>query len=240
MKKLILSSLLMVGLLVGTTSYATDTATSSSDIKSSDTLQSSSPQTTDTSSNSDVDELATVKSDISLKITDMINQGKLSQFQYEDLKTRIDKATTIDEVELVYSDANKLVKNNQDLYKGTFDEKVSNTKWQLKLLVDSGRLSQQQADDFIARIDKSTTIDELDTIWGDIQAAAKPISSSSSTTESTTDSSQTSDSTKETTKAKDEKDLPKTGETKTNIVLSLTGLGSIILAFTLLKKNKVG
>lgn len=235
MKKLVWSSLLMASLLIGTTSLATDTTTSSSVVSSTEKVADSGTQTSETTTPSDSKELATVKSDVSLTVTAMINDGKLAQFQYEDLMTRLKNATTVSDAQLVLSDAKQLAKNNEDLYQGSFDEKVYNTKEQLKLLVQTGRLTQQQADDFIAKIDKSTTIDELDTIWSEIEGAAKKATESSSSTESSTSSSTETSKTKDSTKTKE--DLPKTGEKTSNIALYLGAITSFIAACALMKKK---
>lgn len=235
MKKLIWSSLLMASLLVGTTSFATETTTSSSVVSSTEQVTDSGTQTSEPTAPSDTKELSTIKSDVSLTVTAMINDGKLAQFQYEDLMTRLKNATTVSEAQLVLSDAKKLAQNNEDLYQSSFDEKVYNTKEQLKLLVQTGRLTQQQADDFIARIDKSTTIDDLDKLWGEIETTAKKTTESSSSTESTTSSTTDTSKTQESTKTN--KDLPKTGEKTSNLALYLGTVTSFLAACALIKKK---
>lgn len=243
MKKLIWSSFFIVALMVGSVSYATETSITSSDTQSvSDVTTVETTEATETTNDSQSEGMLIAKSDVSLLITDMVNQGKLSQFQYEDLMRRLEKATKPEEVSLVYSDALDLAKLNKQLYQSSFDEKVYNTKYQLELLVKSGRMTQNQADEFIAKIDNSKTIEELDNIWAEIETMInQPTSTTTDSTEETsaTTSSKTKEHTNQVTTSSDKKSssLPKTGEQQLGVGLPLITVGSILLVMVLIKRK---
>lgn len=234
MKKLIWSSILISTLMVGNISQAVDSSTESKESESTTQV------TTESTSESVPEGLAITKSDISLLIIDMVNEGKLSQFQYEDFQERIEKATTIEEVTLVYSDALDLAKLNKDLYQSSFDEKVYNTKYQLDLLVKAGKLTQKQADQFIEKIDKSTTIEELDKLWAEIEAVVTKSTNTTSSTDSSSSSIKQTQDVKTTSKSdtkNNSSSLPKTGEKQSNVGLQLIAVGSLLITVILIKRK---
>lgn len=253
MKKLVLGTVIMASLLVGQIGYATEiSSTSNTDTSSSSTVSKEISGTTDTTtSETKPDALGIAKSDIFLLMNDMVNEGKLSQFQYEGLISRLEKATTVEEATLVYSDANDLAKQNKELYQSSFDEKVYNTKYQLELLVQAGRLTQKQADEFVAKVDSSKTVEELDAIWTAIEKAADKISTEDT---SITETSTTGTNTTETSTTKNDKktetvakmpnssdkqsaSLPKTGEKKSSVGLQLSLVASLFLVSVLIKRK---
>ncbi len=245
MKKLVLSTVFIASLLVGQIGYATEaSSTSNTDTPSSSTVSKEISGTTDTTtSETKPDALGITKSDIFLLMNDMVNEGKLSQFQYEGLISRLEKATTVEEATLVYSDAIDLAKQNKELYQSSFDEKVYNTKYQLELLVKAGRLTQKQADEFVAKVDSSKTIEELDAIWAAIEKAAdktSTLTTSSSTVESsTTESSKKVETIAKTPNSSEKQstNLPKTGEKESNVGLQLSAVTSLFLACVLIKRK---
>jgi len=241
MKKLIWSSILISTLMVGSVSQAADSSTATKESESiSQVTTNSTETTTDSTSEAIPDGLAITKSDISLLITDMVNEGKLSQFQYEDFQVRIEKATTIKEVTLVYSDALDLAKLNKDLYQSSFDEKVYNTKYQLGLLVKTGKLTQKQADQFIEKIDKSTTIEELDNLWAEIESTVNKSTDTTSSTNSSLSSVKQTQEVKTTPKSdtkNSSSNLPKTGEKQSNVGLQLIAVGSLLMTVILIKRK---
>lgn len=241
MKKLIWSSILISTLMVGNISQAADSSTATKESESiSQVTTNSTETTTESTSEAIPDGLAITKSDISLLISDMVNEGKLSQFQYEDFQARIEKATTIEEVTLVYSDALDLAKLNKDLYQSSFDEKVYNTKYQLGLLVKAGKLTQKQADQFIEKIDKSTTIEELDNLWAEIEATVNKSTDTTSSTNSSSSSVKQTQEVKITPKSdtkNSSSNLPKTGEKQSNVGLQLIAVVSLLMTVILIKRK---
>lgn len=248
MKKLVLGTVIMASLLVGQMGYASEsTSTSSTDNSSSKVLSSEVNDTTETTTDESIpDALTITKSDIFLLMNDMVNEGKLSQFQYEGLISRLEKVNTVEEATLVYSDANDLAKQNKDLYQSSFDEKVYNTKHQIELLVQAGRLTQKQADEFVAKVDSCKTIDALDDIWAEIEKAVDKISTkATSTTETNITETSTTENDKKTetvakipnSSDKQSASLPKTGEKKSSVGLQLSLVASLFLVSVLIKRK---
>jgi len=227
--------------ILSTTSTVADVTTSSQSMPE---QQNSTTANTSTKDSNEIESFSFSEKYINIKanINDWLKQGALNQDQANNFLDRLDKAKTIDELNALYSDISKQVELNKSLESFSFSEKYINIKANINDWLKQGALNQDQANNFLDRLDKAKTIDELNALYSDISKQVEAnktnipntneISSKQTTTKEEIPNSE-SGKTSKTIKSDTEKNnginnLPKTGEYKNNLWF-ITGMIILII-----------
>lgn len=160
-------------------------------------------------------------------IEDHMKTGKLTQEQGQEFIARLEKTTKSDEIFEIQKDINKQIDENQGLAE-KFNEVAESIKKEIKQLVEEGRITKEEGDKLIAKLETLTTTEELDKLQMEVDAyknkSIDPINK----------------------KGDDPKvnKLPQTGEQNTPLftaigVVVLGGLIAIIIAKKKTRKNHV-
>lgn len=100
-------------------------------------------------------------------IKNFYNQGKLTQEEKDKLLKRIADAKTIKEIETIYNEISHLVNPN------AITEKKEKLVAKIKELVNQGKLTKEQGDGFLKRVEASMLLEEWDQIEAEVDKQVK-------------------------------------------------------------------
>lgn len=161
--------------------------------------------------------------------------GYLSEEEYNQVKSEMTLATSYDEIAQVWD---KLFSNNNELnlFAIGFSEQYGGIKAKIEVMRQRDLLTQEQADELMAKLNAATTLEELDKVSNELKKYEQTIDSTSGTTESSTET--TSQSTKSTSSVTSDSKgkLPQTGESK-NIMMVISGITLMISSLFVFKRQ---
>lgn len=154
------------------------------------------------------------------KINELVKQGKLTKEQGNKFLGQIEDSGYSAELEIVEAEVDKQVKLNETPAEDNFKEKYAAIESSIKQHVEQNKLTKEQGDNFLAKLKKCQTIDELNALLNEIEKQVKDNEATKTTT------------------TKPKSILPQTGEKQTimSVVIGLAFLLGVGIIFY--KKNQ--
>ena len=154
------------------------------------------------------------------KVNELTKQGKLTKEQSDKFLGQIEASRYLAELEIIEAEVDKQVKLNETSGEGEFKEKYATIEASIKQYVEQNKLTKEQGDNFLAKLKKCQTIDELNALSNEIEKQVKDNEATKTTT------------------TKPKSILPQTGEKQTMVTI-LIGLMIILGAgFVFFKKRQ--
>lgn len=157
-KMLNLSIVAMVSLGVGAISFGEETKTEDSNVAEEQVV---SEEITDKAEYA----LAITKSDIEFILKKMNTDQRISQEKLTDFLNRLSQVKTVNEATSILEEATRSTV-------GTFDEQTYQLRERVNGLVEEGKFSKEEGNEFLKRIEACKTTEELNTVSMDIETKA--------------------------------------------------------------------
>ncbi|MFY8331916.1 LPXTG cell wall anchor domain-containing protein [Vagococcus carniphilus] len=156
------------------------------------------------------------------KVNDLMKQGKLTKEQGDKFLGQIEVSRYSAELEIIEAEVDKQVKLNETSGEGSFKEKYAAIENSIKQYVEQNKLTKEQGDNFLAKLKKCQTIDELNALSNEIEKQVKDNEASKTTT------------------TKPKSILPQTGEKQTimSVVIGLVFLLGVGVVFFKKRQRK--
>ena len=116
------------------------------------------------------------------KINELVKQGKLTKEQGNKFLGQIEDSGYVAELEIVEAEVDKQVKLNEKPAEDNFKEKYATIESSIKQYVEQNKLTKEQGDNFLAKLKKCQTIDELNALSNEIEKQVKDNEATKTTT----------------------------------------------------------
>lgn len=122
------------------------------------------------------------RDNLTSKVNELMKQGKLTKEQGNKFLGQIEVSRYVAELEIIEAEVDKQVELNKISGEGNFKEKYATIEAAIKQYVEQEKLTKEQGDNFLAKLKKCQTIDELNALWNEIEKQVKDNEAAKTTT----------------------------------------------------------